>query len=569
MATKHDNIFTGFIALAILVAVCLMLSAVRCHASEWEPAGFNTWKDGKHYVTDIGGVPQNYQRADSVWEQIDTTWQSIGDTLFVINKAVITCAAWPDGVSEVTVARGADSITLRRTLDRFILIDTLTWDRYDLITDIPLSNFNRHGRTLTWNFPGGNYRLKKDAGRTAAQVLFKKAFLDSICTVYDKVPLDSITTMVDSLYWDEEGDSIGLVQIPVITTLPERVAFGTVFKYEIVGVSDSLMDKLEEHPGMKRKKLFQFGQRLFSITSHRLHFAGDDNLPKIPIYQEWRKAPQKARTFYLCEYLMMWQLDSLHTVFPNREVWHGATESIEDIGVADAYIASDKACYNYGASVDIYVGSDPINEEDTLGFWAARNIAAQIGVAGATINSCSLYIPVTAVDAAGDFDLYRLFKYAIEGEETADIPDPDSGMTWVFFQGLKFRVSACNGYYWTQDDALPYSGPSCADDDGVDNVENGGTCVSARADRTETYMSTNYVNASSQYWAWSITTSLAQDWYDGDAAENGVIMYARLNGSIKTASTETTGDINGSPALPYFRFRYTVAEAAGQVIIID
>jgi hypothetical protein len=397
-------------------------------------------------------------------------------------------------------------------------------------------------------------------------VVFKKPLLDSVCKIYDKLPLDSITTMVDSFaYWDEEGDTAVIVQVPVITTLPERVALGTVFKYEISGVSDSLLAKLTAHPGVARKKLLKFGRRHLSITSHKLHFQGEENVRDIPVLQEWRKI---GGDFYLCEYLMMWQLDSLHTVWPNKSVWHGATESVQDFSIEDTHITEpSNYTYNYGGATAVHVGSAVAANTDTTALLRpSGDIGATLG-AGATVNSCSLFIPIGSGDLyeSGDVDLYRLYKYFIEGTEIGDLPDPDSGATWGFFQAFKFRAAGLQGYHWAAADAgIHMSGPWCTDDSGIDNVVDNNTCVAARADRDATYMSTRQVNSDNQYWGWLVTTSLAQDWYDGDAVVNGVLMKARGIASFEFSSSEVTGDINGPPPLPYFRFRYTVAEAGGR-----
>jgi hypothetical protein len=552
MATKHDNIFTGIIILLILVALLWLLIGIPAEAA-WTPSGFNDWRDGEKGVTDIGNLPRNYQKADGSWEEIDTTWESVGDTLFTCRKAVVTADAWPNGVSEFTVALKNDTVKIKQILDRLIFIDTLTWDRYDLITDIPLSNFTHAGRELSWNFPGGKYRLRKGFGRTASQVVFKKALLDSVCKLYGKLPLDSITTMVDSVsHWDEEGDTAVIVQVPVITTLPERVALGTVFKYEISGIPDSLLTK---HPGVIRKKLHKFGRRVLCITSNKLHFQGEENVPEIPILQEWRKI---GGNLYLCEYLMMWQLDSLHTVFPNKTVWHGATEEVEDMGVEDTFITEPSDWnYNYGGVDHLHIGKALAANTDTSILIRCVDVAATLG-AGATVESCTLFMPIILSSDPGDIDAFRLFKYFIEGTEpTGARPDPDSGATLHFFQGIKYRLGN-TGYLWASLDAGA-SGPHCADDNGIDNLTSGGTCVSARADRTSTYMSTNMVDAS-DIWGWEITTALAQDWYDGDAAENGIFLRPRNQLSATANSSEATGDINGAPVLPYFRFRYTVSE---------
>ncbi len=540
----------------ILIFFLLCATAV----ADWTPIGYNDWKQGNERVSDFGRLPENYFDGRD-WKKIDTTWQSIGDTLFTCHKAVVKARAWPDGSSEFYVIVKGDTIRLKRTLDRLILYDTLTGDRYDLITDLPLSRFTHEGRELYWSFPGGGYRLRKGFGRTASQVAFKPVLLDSVCKVYDKLPLDSITTMVDSIYWDEDGDSMGVVEVPVITTLPERVALGTVFKYEISGVSDSLLAKLTSRPGVNKKKLLKLGRRRLSITSNKLHFDGEENVQEIPVLQQWRKV---GGDYYLCEYLMMWQLDSLHTVFPNRSVWHGATEQVEDMGVDDTYITqpTNKA-YNYGANVLLRIARDPGDATtDTIALLRCVDIAAALG-AGATVNSCSLHLPISTVNNTGVITMYRLWKYWIEGTEiVGDRPLPDSGATFEMFQGIAFRLGLA-GFAWAQDD-VGGDGPDCAKDDGVDNVINGGTCVAARADRTETAMSSNNVNATG-WWKWEVTTSVAQAWY-GSAKENGVLLQTTA-ASVSMNSSDATGDINGPPDQPFFRWRYEVA--AGQVILID
>lgn len=564
MATKLDNFFAFLIFLCIVILLVVTLAAV-CRA-DWTPVGYNDWQQGNERVSDFGRLPENYQKQDGSWEEIDTTWQSVGDTLFTCRKAVVIAEAWPNGVSAFTVTLNNKTVTIEQTLDRLILVDTLTWERYDLITDLPLSNFVHEGRELRWNFPGGLYRLRKGFGRTAAQVVFKKALLDSVCKIYGKLPLDSITTMVDSLYWDEEGDSMVVVQVQVVTTLPERVALGTVFKYEIIGVSDSLLAKLTSRPGVNKKKLFRWGRRQLSITSNKLHFQGEENVREIPVLQQWRKV---GGDFYLCEYLMMWQLDSLHTVFPNKSVWHGATEQVQDFSIEDTHITEpSNPGYNYGNATGVRIGRAFASNTDTIALIRpSGDIADALGL-GATTNSCSLFIYLTNVGDVGDIDCYQSLKYFFEGDNFEAIPFPDSGATWAFFQGLRFRATGIRGFHWTALDAgIHIVGPWCADDSGIENVIDNGTCVAARADRAASSMDQVNVTAT-QYYGWEITTSLAQHWYDnGDPY--GVMLWPANVVSVTFSSSEVTGDINGPANVPYFRYRYTVAEAAGQVILID
>ena len=555
--TTKETIARWVLALIVCVAILFFISTVRCHA-DWTPTDFNTWKQGNEYVTDIGQLPRNYQKADSSWEIIDTTWESVGDTLFVCKKAVITAKAWPDGVFELTIVRGADTIRLKRTLDRFIFYDTLTQDTMSLLTDIPLSGFVHEGRKLRWDFPGGRYQLMNGFGRKAAQVVLEKPLLDRVCKKYDKLPLDSITTMIDSLAdWDEDGDTAIIVQVPVITTLPERVALGTVFRYEISGVSDSLLAKLTSHRGA-RKRLLKFGRRAVSISSHKLHFIGEENVQDIRILQQWRKHPSKAKTFYLCEYLMMWQLDSLHTVWPNKSVWHGATESVQDFSVDDTHITElSNDNYNYGGATGVRIGRPLAGGNDTIALIRPMGDIADALGPGATVESCSLWLYINQLGDAGDIACNQLFKYFIEGNEGGfgDRPDPDSGATFRFFQAIAFRTGLI-GFHWTSDAG---EGPDCAHDDGIENVIDGGTCVAARADRTLNRMDIVTVSAT-QYYGWDITAALGQHWYDnGDP--RGVMLWSEGNVvSVTFSSSEVTGDINGVAPVPYFRFRYTVAE---------
>lgn len=552
------------------IMICLLLLSPVAVA-DWEPTDFNTWKQDNQYVTDIGGLPRNYQKADNSWEIIDTTWESVGDTLFVCEKAVITAKAWPDGVSELSIVRGVDTIRLKRTLDRFIFYDTLTQDTMSLMTDIPLSGFVHEGRKLRWNFPGGRYRLMNGFGRKAAQVVLEKPLLDNVCNRYDNLPLDSITTMVDSLYWDEEGDTLVIVQVPVITTLPERVALGTVFRYEISGVSDSLLAKLTSHRGA-RKRLLKFGRRALSITSHKLHFQGEENVQDISVLQEWRKHPSKSKTFYLCEYLMMWQLDSLHTVWPNRSVWHGATESVQDFSLEDTHITQpSNSLYNYGGNTGVRIGRALAGGTDTIALIrptvAGSDDIGDILGPGATVNSCSLFIFLTNVGDPGFIDCHQLLKYFIEGNEggTGSRPLPDSGATWNFFQAIAFRIGLA-GFPWAHADGG--TGPTCAQDGGVENLQPDGNCADSNADHKATATDQVFVSAT-QYYGWDITAALGQHWYDnGDA--RGVMLWSTANVvSVTFASSEVVGDINGPPPSPYFRFRYEVAEVEGQVILID
>jgi len=535
MATKLDNFFGFLIGLCVVILVVVILSSV-CHAegtesrsAEWEPAGFNTWKDGNHYVTDMGRLPQNYQKPDSTWEEIDTTWQSVGDTLFQCKKAVVTAEAWPDGVSEVQVSLKNHTVTLKQTLDRLVFVDTVTWNHQNLMVDIPLSNFIHSGRDLSWTFPGGEFRIRKDFGCIAHQIEFKPVLLDSVSALFNAMP----------------------------PAARNRVALGTVFKYEITGIDDTVF---LNHPRVTWKRLARLGEKFLDLSPQILHFPEYDTLPNIPVFQEWKKI---GDDFYLCEYVMMKHIDTVHTIFPDYTVWHAATTIIGgETLIEDTWIENSNTCYNYGGNDDILIKN--ASGDIWTGLMRCWDVSGQLP-ANATVTACTAFVNVNTVNTAGDVDIHRILKPWVEGTKTGSIPAAaDSGATWLQYDGHAFRAT-CQGRYWADAGALCYRDA----DDNDYGWSSAMTCEDSTADVHSITLDSRTVS-SIGFVGFEVGATLGQAWYDGTDEENGVIFVASpVDGTnIRLSSIEKTYTPNSPDPRPYFRFDYTVA-AAGQVILID
>lgn len=164
-----------------------------------------------------------------------------------------------------------------------------------------------------------------------------------------------------------------------------------------------------------------------------------------------------------------------------------------------------------------------------------KNVASELG-AGATITGaiCSLYC-YSEKDAT--VDAYRVFKPWVEGTQVAG--DEEPGVTWDDWD--------MNVGEWTTPPC------DCANDDGVDNSTDGGECDDAsRRDRKATAESQVVVDATG-WWGFTISTTLAQAWYDGTANENGLFLKA-VSEEAWFRSTEYSSN------QPHFTFTYTTEE---------
>jgi hypothetical protein len=272
--------------------------------------------------------------------------------------------------------------------------------------------------------------------------------------------------------------------------------------------------------------------------------------------QEWKKI---SGDFYLCEYVMMKHIDTVHTVFPDYSVWHAATTTIGGTTlIEDSWITNQNVCENNGNDDDIYVK----NSGGDIYHGAARcwDVSGQLP-ANADISACSMIVSVGTVTTGGNVAIYRIFKPWVEGDDVG-INVSDSGITWNNWNGNYVRT--CIGNYWAD------AGAACARADGEDNNygwSTAMTCEDTTADTDSPYEDIVNVTGVGRT-AFEISVTLAQGWYDGTYNENGVLFTAAANVNIIMASIEKTWTPN-SEDYRGWKFIYTVAEAGGQVILID
>ena len=205
--------------------------------------------------------------------------------------------------------------------------------------------------------------------------------------------------------------------------------------------------------------------------------------------------------------------------------------------VEDAMISSSFPDNNYGdmGNADLTISSS------SFILIRAKNIASELGE-NATISACTLYM-YCSYEALGakTINANRLFKPWVEGDENG-VDDDDGDVTWNDW------VSDANEW--------AIAGAVCEGNDGSDNSVDNGDCLTASRDRTTTREDYESVNGTG-WFAWGISAELAQDWYDGTANPNGVILKTTSSGSSDWRGTEAVSN------QPYWTFTYTTGAAEG------
>jgi len=207
------------------------------------------------------------------------------------------------------------------------------------------------------------------------------------------------------------------------------------------------------------------------------------------------------------------------------QAWADVKKIEGTTNVEDSWMQSGFPDVNRGADDHFIVSS-------YISIIRVKNVASELGV-GATITGCvcSLYC---YYETDATVSAYRVFKPWVEG--TQDGGEEEPGVTWNDWDN--------DAYPWTD------PGCACANDDGVDNSYTGANCnLAARRDRKATAECEVLVNATG-WWAFTISTALAQAWYDGTANENGVLLTTGAN-EAWFRSTEYGSN------QPFFVFTYT------------
>ena len=212
--------------------------------------------------------------------------------------------------------------------------------------------------------------------------------------------------------------------------------------------------------------------------------------------------------------------------------------------VEDASMRSNLPDNNYGAMTTLTV-SAIFNSVIRV-----KNLSSLLP-ANATITACvcSLYCTTSSLEA--NISAYRVFKPWVEGDEIGTNNDDGdvTGNDWAS-DANEWGTAVC----------------MCAGDDGVDNTQDG-TCNAAGRDRKATAeaAATN-VTTGSTWYAWSVTTALAQGWYDGTIEENGIALIYETIGNNAFASTEYITD---GTKVPFWTITYIDGNPPDTVTGVD
>ncbi len=476
------------------------------------PVHYQKWQiDDTTFSKQIGGAVRNYQRPDKAWDSIVNGFELEGDSVVFVEKSVLRARVNKDnGVSKIMLTWDGQEYTVTQKMLGIGWIKISTRQSQWIDSTMNWGNFSVDSNICKWTgiSPAVDYRVLKDNGRVAHGIFYKPAFLDSAVTLYN-----------------QRADSLD-------------IALANVMVYTLSGNIDDADSAVGD---LRWRRLKDFGYYSFNLRNQWLRFPGSDTLRQIPVRQYWERRGTKI----VCiEYVMMSRVKQVHEAYPSATVWHNDSKTISGTtNVEDAVISQFYSTRNYGGATGLVTGS-------TYPFlMRVKNVASEIG-ADATISAavCSLY---SYGNSSGNMSNYRIFKPWEEGTQN-DVTCSSPGCSWVDW--------ACTGYEWTTPGCL------CANDDGVDNSDDDGDCSEANErDRKATAEDTEALSGIGWY-ALSVSAGLAQDWYDGTANENGVLVLP--TGTAYFYSTEYTTDPS---KCPFWTFTYTTGEpaAAGQMIMIQ
>ena len=466
----------------LLFTLFLAVSA----SAQYAPVGYSHWRDQADTTLNhqrIGGQIGNYPNTDSTWATIENDWITTGDTLHTNRRSVLRTDVNDAGQSTVTLTMGGNTYTVSQRLIKMVWINTQTQNWID-IADVSWNTPTVDSNIIHWQgiIPGVDYRVRKDNGQVEHGVFFKPAFIDSAITLYDQ--------RADSQY----------------------IALGNVMAYTLTGVdeADSALRTVNW------RKLKDFGRYVYRMGQQSVHYPGSDTMPNINVKQRWIKQGNKL---YCVEYVMMHRIKQVHEAYPSATIWHNAQLVIDGTtNVEDTWLYPGQEL-NFGGDdkIDVYT--------DRRGLIRVLNLSSLLG-AGATISNlaCSLY---SSNNYTGSFSVYRVFKPW--GEGTGDFTNPPDAPV---------GEGVATWFDWSNDDEeWGVVGCDSANDAGSDNNTDGDD-----ADRKATAEG-SFSTTTFGWYTFSVTNALAQDWYDGDANENGVLI-ARTSGTDESQfnSTEEGGN---------------------------
>lgn len=222
----------------------------------------------------------------------------------------------------------------------------------------------------------------------------------------------------------------------------------------------------------------------------------------------------------------------------------------------DAYADESQATEaNYGHSDHLKVGSYTGIGTKIYPAWMRCNGFNDMVPAGSTVDTCicSLYVSAFPGDNVVDLGAYRVFKPWVEGYgDNADINDGVTRIDWD-----------ADDLEWTT------TLSACARDNGVDNSTDGGACTDANADRKATPESEITISAINEWIEIVIPNALAQEWVDGDANQEGVVLLEASAGADQATVHSCEKGIAATDRAPRWYIAFTPPAAeSGQVIII-
>jgi hypothetical protein len=509
---KHS----GWLLTALFLLLCVMVNQA---GAEMLPSGLQSWSDtlGNH-ETQMGGRIHNYQQDDSTWTQINNNWEVRDDTSYKNVRGLLKTYASGDGRCQIRVNISGHSIIIEQSLVRLVFLDTLEYRHEDLVTDLVWGEPVMDGRDLTWGFNHWSYRIRKGRGAVGNQIAFNPQALDWIVSQWEGLPAG----------------------------IQAHAALANVLEYEITVDGEPLSDSLFLNDSLSvAKQLWKHGRKVLSLSRQNLYMGADHQLP-VPVRQHWFK---RGGAIYCAEYVMMPEIDSVHTLFPNKVLWHAATTTFNYTKMEDAYISQNaqQVCLNYGKSAYVKVRDVAIGG-DYVGLTRPIDVAANIG-AGQVIDSAELWYPQYGNSVTSDsVGIYECFKPWVEGIWDGEIPpNSDSqGVLWQYWQGYK-TLKTCTGDAWAT------SGAACARDGGeYNNYGFNQDCVDSTADRKETREDMIYVHIDSTWLMWRISGDLFQDYYDGTKNTEGFVMLVQGSGEINFVSSSRTWSPNSAPDMPYY-----------------
>lgn len=499
MKFKKDT--PGQIWMLVIILVFLFsLFLIYPTANAQTPIDFKKWQiDDTTYSKQIGGSVRNYQKPNKTWAQIVNTFQIEGDSVFYVNSSVLKSRINKNGVSKVTLDWQGNEYTVTQKLLGIGWLKISTRQSLWIDSTMDWSNISMDSNIVKWTniSPAVDYRVLKDNGRVAHGIFYKPAFLDSAVILYNQ--------RADSL-------DIALANVMVYTLSSN------------IDNADSAMGDLS------KRKLKDFGYYSFNLGDQRLRFPGSDTLPQIPVRQYWERRGTKI----ICiEYVMMRRVKQVHEVYPMATIWHNDTKTIDGTtNIEDAHIRSGGAAQNnYGGMTQIAVDNDKIYR----GLIRVKNVATELGVdATISVCVCSLYCYGGANSA--DVSVYRVFKPwnegTLVGSDPADAAEGEGVVTWDD---------------WSNDDEeWTTAGCESTDDGGSDNSGDG-----TGADRKATAEDTETISSTGAWYAWNISSALAQGWYDETINEEGIILLTSTTVQQSFYSTEFGSN------QPFWFFTYT------------